>query len=112
MLIATGSEVATAEGAAALLAEEGRSVRVVSRPSVEVFAGQTVDYRTSVVGTDLPVFSLEAGSTALWLGHTVAPGHPIGIDRFGASAPASVLAEKFGFTPDAVADVIRRALDN
>ncbi len=111
VIVATGSEVATAEGAAAELSGDGISVRVVSMPSLEVFSDQPGAYQQSVLGADLPVFSLEAGSTGLWRGYTVAPGHPIGIDRFGASAPAEVLAEKFGFTPSAVADVVRQALD-
>jgi transketolase len=109
VVVATGSEVWVAEGAAALLAPQ-MSVRVVSMPCREVFDQQPAAYRDEVLGVDLPVFSLEAAATFGWSAVTRAPGIAIGIDTFGASAPAEVLAEEFGFTPDAVADRIRTAL--
>jgi transketolase len=109
VLIATGSEVSLAEDAAALLAATGTSVRVVSMPCVEQFDEQPDDYRNEVLGMDLPVFTLEAGTTYGWSRFTNNGGIAIGIDHYGASAPASVLAEKFGFTPEAVAEVIGSA---
>ena len=107
VVIATGSEVHVAEGAADLLAQEGLSIRVVSMPCVEVFLQQADDYRIDVLGTDLPVFTLEAGTTFGWADAARNGGTTLGIDRFGASAPAAVLAEQFGFTPQAVADAVR-----
>jgi transketolase len=110
VVIASGSEVPLAEDAAALLAASGHSVRVVSMPCVEAFERQSADYRESVVGSSLPVFTLEAGVTFGWSAHVGNGGVSIGIDRFGASAPAEVLAEKFGFTPASVATTVRSAL--
>ena len=109
VLISTGSEVHIAEAAAEALADRW-SVRVVSMPCVEQFERQDETYRVSVLGTDLPVFTLEAGSTHGWSAYTVGRGHAIGLDRFGASAPADVLAEQFGFTPSDVAARIESAL--
>jgi|GEM_PF-4822266 len=91
---------------------KGTSARVVSMPCTEAFGRQSDDYRASVLGTDLPVFSVEAGATFGWDRFTARGGTAIGIDRFGASAPSSVLAEKFGFTPQQVADVVLEAINN
>lgn len=112
VLVATGSEVSLAEDAAELLSEHGISARVVSMPCVEVFSRQSHDYRSSVLSADLPVFTIEAGSTFGWNRFTAHGGTAIGIDRFGASAPAAVLAEKFGFTPHQVAETVRSAIDS
>jgi len=110
VIVATGSEVALAAEASAVLAKRGISARVVSVPCVEVFDDQSLEYRESVLGDDLPVFTLEAGSTAMWTAVAGNGGRAIGIDHFGASAPADVLAEHYGFTPDAVASTIADAL--
>jgi transketolase len=106
VVVATGSETPLAEDAAEVLAGAGISARVVSMPCVEVFDRQSVEYRTSVLGDNLPVFTVEAGSTFGWDRYTARGGAAIGIERFGASAPSSVLAEKFGFTPQQVADTV------
>ena len=111
VLIATGSEVQLAEDVAGLALEGGLSVRVVSMPCLEVFERQDAEYQSGVIGADLPVFALEAGVTRGWMALTRGGGVPIGIDRFGASAPAGVLAEQFGFTPEAVLGVIIEALE-
>lgn len=110
VIIATGSEVSIAEDAATLLAGEDTSVRVVSLPCVEVFEAQDDEYREEVLGSDLPVFTVEAGTTGGLARYVANGGVGMGIDHFGASAPAEVLAEKFGFTPDAVANTIRATL--
>ena len=110
VLVTTGSEVHLASDAATLLAEQGISARVVSVPCVEVFNDQDDVYRVSVLGTELPVFTLEAGSTALWSAVAGNGGVAIGIDHFGASAPAEVLAEHYGFTPEAVAATVTETL--
>jgi transketolase len=104
VLIATGSEVAVALEAAAILAGSGRSVRVVSLPSWEAFAAQDRQYRSAVLPEGLPTASLEAGSTLGWERFVGVDGLTLGIDRFGASAPWKRLAEEWGFTPELVAE--------
>ena len=104
VLVATGSEVPLAEQAAELLEDRGQSIRVVSMPCVEVFLSQDEEYRTEVLGEGLPVATIEAGVTFGWERFSGRTGLRIGIDRFGASAPASVIAEEWGFTPRAVSD--------
>jgi transketolase len=108
-LIATGSEVATALDAADLLDADEISARVVSLPCWELFADQDEDYRNEVLGT-APRVSVEAGATFGWEAIVGTDGLSIGIDRFGASAPAEVLAEHFGFTPEAVAGKVKAHL--
>lgn len=103
VLVATGSEVSLALAAAELI---DRSVRVVSLPCWELFFEQDDDYRMSVLGEGLPRVSIEAGATFGWERIIGSDGLAIGIDRFGASAPAADLASHFGFTPEAVADRI------
>jgi transketolase len=109
VLIATGSEVALALETSDLLAAEGVSARVVSLPCWELFFAQDEAYRTEVLGESIPRVSIEAGATFGWE-RVVGDGAMIGIDRFGASAPAEVLAEQFGFTPSAVAGEVKRLL--
>jgi transketolase len=109
-IIATGSEVAAALGAADLLDGDGVSARVVSLPCWELFDAQPDDYRAEVLGT-APRVSLEAASVFGWEKIVGSDGLSIGIDHFGASAPAEVLAEQFGFTAEAVAGKVNRFLD-
>ncbi len=103
VIVATGSEVWVALEAAELLAQRGRSARVVSLPCWEAFFDQDAEYRTEVLGEGLPLVSLEAGVTMGWERITGRGGLNIGIDRFGVSAPWKVIAEHWGFTPEAVA---------
>ena len=110
VVIATGSEVGLAESTADQLASEGISLRVVSMPCVECFTDQPAAYQNEVIGGDLPVFTLEAGTTDLWKRFTLLGGEAIGIDRFGASAPAGALADGFGFDTDTVAQRIAAVL--
>ena len=108
ILIATGSEVNTALDAAHILRDEGRRIRVVSMPSRELFLRQSREYQESVIPSACERrVTLEAGSTFGWEKFAGDKGLCIGLDRFGASAPYKVLAEKFGFTPEAVAAKIR-----
>ncbi len=100
-LVATGSEVASALGAAQLLDERGLGVRVVSLPCWEIFFDQPADYRQEVLG-EAPRVSIEAASTFGWE-KVVGDGLRIGIDRFGASAPDGVIATELGFTAEALA---------
>lgn len=104
VMIATGSEVATAISAAEILAAQGTRVRVVSMPCTELFEAQDQHYRDSVIPPNISRrVVVEAGCTYGWHRYAGPEGLVIGIDRFGASAPYQVLAEKFGFTPEAVA---------
>lgn len=106
VLLATGSEVPLAEEAADLLETRGISARVVSMPCIEVFLDQDDEYRSEVLGVNLPTVSIEAGVTFGWGRFTGLGGLNIGIDRFGMSAPADVIAEELGLTPGAVAGQI------
>ena len=111
IVIATGSEVALAEATADQLAAQGISLRVVSMPCVECFTDQSNEYQKRVLATDLPVFTLEAGTTDIWARFTMNGGASMGIDRFGASAPAGRLAGAFGFDADTVARRISSVLE-
>ena len=104
-LIATGSELPLALATREELATQGISLRVVSMPCREAFEAQDGDYQAEVLG-DKPRASIEAAVTFGWGDLTGSGGLNIGIDHFGASAPAGVLAEKYGFTPEAVAERI------
>ena len=106
VLIATGSEVALAVDAAKILRNRGVQLQVVSMPCVELFLEQPITERDSVIPPRLPVVTLEAGRTLGWERFAGRDGLTIGIDHYGASAPGEVLAEKFGFTPEAVVEKI------
>jgi transketolase len=109
ILIATGSEVHLALDAAGALASEGIPVRVVSLPSWEIFHRQPADYRESVLPAGVRArVSIEAATPFGWLQWVTEDGTVIGIDHFGASAPAERLFQEFGFTPDAVVLAVRR----
>jgi transketolase len=108
IIIATGSEVGLALAVRKQLAGEGIGVRVVSMPSTATFDRQPQDYREAVLPSGVPKIALEAGASALWWKYVRGEGCVIGIDRFGESAPGPVLFEHFGFTPERVAEVVRR----
>ena len=108
--MATGSEVSVALEAAERLAGDGLSARVVSLPCWEAFEQQDAGYRASVLGSGLPVASIEAGSTLGWERITGSTGLNIGIDHFGASAPYEVIARELGFTGEAVANRVQQWL--
>jgi transketolase len=107
VIVATGSELHLAMGARAELEKQGKKVRVVSGLCLETFAEQDAAYREAVLPRGVRKASIEAGRTEPWLGLVGADGLAIGIDRFGASAPDKVLAEKFGLTVAAVTEKIR-----
>jgi transketolase len=102
ILIATGSEVGIAVDAAKRLTEAGRKVRVVSMPCVEAFDAQPQQYRDTVLTPGVPRVAIEAGVRDTWWRHVGTRGAVIGMDTFGASAPAKQLFEHFGFTTDNV----------
>ena len=109
VIIATGSEVQLALKAQALLAAEKIAVRVVSMPSTTTFDRQSVDYKKAVLPKGLPRIAVEMGSTDGWWKYRCAA--VVGIDTYGESAPAPVLFEHFGFTPENVAAVVKTVLD-
>ncbi|MFY9780267.1 MAG: transketolase [Candidatus Baltobacteraceae bacterium] len=106
VLLATGSEVSLAIDAAKLLEAQGTAARVVSMPSVELFARQSAEYRDGVLPPGVGArVSIEAGSTFGWQRWVGERGVTIGIDRFGISAPAAAIAKELGFTAERVAAV-------
>jgi transketolase len=111
VLIATGSEVALAQAAATQLSSDGVSVRVVSMPNPGLFLQQDAAYRDAVLPPDVRArVVVEAGVSAGWGAIAGDAGRVIGVDRFGASAPASTLFEHYGLTADAVARAARDVL--
>ena len=111
LLIASGSEVAVALAARKLLAEEGVSARVVSMPCWERFEEQEAGYREAVLPSSVPArVSVEAGSTFGWGRYVGDRGASVGIDRFGASAPAERIFRELGITPEAVRDCAKSVL--
>jgi transketolase len=106
VIAASGSEVPVAIAAQKIL-QEKISVRVVSIPSKEIFEMQSEEYKSSVVPADVPVAIVEAASMTGWGDLFRSKFLPIGMNGFGASAPAQILAEKFGFTGEQVAEKIK-----
>ena len=102
-IIATGSEVHIAVAAQKKLAEDGVDVAVVSMPCTELFEEQSLNYQLEVLGNK-PVISIEAGSTFGWNRYAQ---KTIGIDTFGASAPADKLYEFYGLTADHLAKEVK-----
>ena len=111
VVIATGSEVALAIEAQALLAAEGIQVRVVSMPSTFAFDRQDSAYKDAVLPRGIPRLAVEAGVTDYWRKYVGLDGATVGIDRFGESAPAEVLFEHFNMTAKAVVDGVRTMLE-
>ena len=106
VLIGTGSEVHVCLGAKKLLEERGIKTRVVSMPSWELFFKQSKEYQKSVIPKDIPKVAVEAGIKLGWKEIVGENGLVIGLESFGASAPGNVLMEKFGFTPENVANQV------
>jgi transketolase len=113
ILMATGSEVEIALGVAARLEGEGIGADVVSMPCTEAFDAQPASYREDLLpdvsNREILRVSIEAGTTFGWERYTGLHGLRIGIDRFGASAPAADLYEYFGLT---VPKITSRVLDH
>ena len=96
-------------GAADMLAGDGIEARVVALPCWELFEQQDRAYRQSVLPPGVKArVAVEAASSFGWGRYVGDEGMTIGIDRFGASAPADVLYREFGVTSDKVADAARR----
>ncbi|MCX5827347.1 MAG: transketolase [Deltaproteobacteria bacterium] len=108
IFIATGSEVHLALAAARKLTGEAIRVRVVSIPSWDMFDAQPAEYRDRVLPPAVKArVAVEAGAKLGWEHYVGIEGAIVGMDRFGASAPAPVLYEKFGLTVDQIADTAR-----
>ena len=108
VIIATGSEVQLALKAQELLATFKIAVRVVSMPSNTTFDKQKSAYKSEVLPDGIPRIAVEMGVTGLWWKYGCAA--VVGIDSYGESAPAPVLFKHFGFTPENVADTVRKVL--
>ncbi|MEM7054138.1 MAG: transketolase [Pseudomonadota bacterium] len=112
ILIATGSEVCLAVEAAAILAQEGIAVRVVSMPNPTLFSQQEAGWRESVLPQAITArVVIEAGVSHFWHRFVGERGQIVGIDRFGGSAPAGQLFEQFGFTAANLASRLRDIKD-
>jgi transketolase len=110
VLIATGSEVQTAVETAAALEGQGIGADVVSMPCWSLFDAQEEGYRTDLLPEGVLRVSIEAGTTLGWERYTGDRGLRIGLDRFGASAPAEDLFKRFGFTAEAIVPQVLAAL--
>jgi len=103
VLVGNGSEVSTLVAAAAVLSStKTLKVRVVSAISEGLFREQPAEYQKSVLPFGVPTFGLTAGLPVALAGLVGPLGKVFGMERFGASAPANVLDQKFGFTPENV----------
>ena len=108
IFIATGSEVELAEKAAESLRGEGRAVRVVSMPSMEVFEMQSKEYKETVLPSSVEKrISVEALSSFGWGKYVGLKGASLSMDSFGASAPAKELFEHFGFTTEKLLELAK-----
>lgn len=110
VLIATGSEVELAMKVADALDSAGQGADVVSMPSWELFDVQDAAYRAEILPNDALKVSIEAGVTLGWQRYTGNDGLNIGLDSFGASAPAEALYDYFGFSVDAIVNKIQAKL--
>jgi len=109
-IMATGSEVEIALAARETLQSEGIGVAVVSAPCLELFEAQDKAYRDSVLGTGSLRVAIEAASPMGWDRYIAPDGIFIGMNSFGASAPANVLYEHFGISPAGVVDAVKARL--
>ena len=106
VLVGTGSEVSLCVKAAEAM--EGKKVRVVSMPSIELFNKQPIEYKKAVLGENVPSLGVEAGSTQGWEKYT---HYQMGIDTFGTSAPGSKVYEYFGLTVEGVAEKATKLME-
>ena len=111
ILMASGSEVEQIMQAQAILKDKGIDARVVSMPCMELFEMQDDAYKASVLPAQVRArVAMEAGCTMPWYKYTGLDGEVLGIDHYGASAPAAKLFEAFGFTADNVVAAAERVL--
>jgi len=111
IIIATGSEVSLATGAAKALAEKGRKVRVVSMPATDAFEAQDQAYKDSVLPPKVRArVAVEAGVSDGWYKYVGMDGKVVGMNTFGESAPANELFKQFGFTVEKVVAAVEATL--
>jgi len=110
VLLATGSEVKVALDVADALEGQGIGADLVSMPCWSLFDEQGADYQADILPDDTLLVSIEAGATLGWERYTGRSGLNIGLDRFGASAPAPDLFKRFGFTAEAIVPKILERL--
>jgi transketolase len=108
ILVATGSEVAMIMKAALELKDAGILATVISMPSFKIFEEQDEAYKMSLFPHGVPKISLEAGATMGWWKYIGRDGIAIGLDRFGASAPAPLVQDKLGISASAVVDAAKK----
>ena len=101
--------MATLVAANDIIKEEGIKAQIVSVPSIGLFLDQDAEYRNHVIPNNIPAFGLTSGLPST-LRRVVPTGTIFGLDHFGASAPYKVLDEKFGFTAENVAKLIKESL--
>ena len=110
VIFATGSEVAIAVEAQKELTEKGISARVVSVPSMELFARQSDAYKAEIIGTAKARVAVEAGIEMSWSKLLGDKGRFVGMNSFGASGPIDALYAHFGITPKAVVEAVTAQL--
>lgn len=112
ILMATGSEVALAVAAAAELKTNNIAARVVSMPSIDVFLAQEAAYQAQVLPAEVPArIAIEAAASLSWYRFVDARGKIIGLDRFGASAPAKDVYRDCGFTVEHIVSAAKEVLN-
>ena len=108
--VANGSDVRLTHDAAELLRKEGLKVRVVSMISPALFLTQSKEYQNEIIVPWTPVYAKSSGLPLLFEKIVGGFGKTSGLERFGTSAPASVLEKEFGYTPEAVANSAKEYL--
>ncbi|OGW33399.1 MAG: transketolase [Nitrospirae bacterium GWC2_42_7] len=111
ILMSSGAEIHQTLGAAVVLNENGIKTRVVNMGCFELFERQTTAYKNRVLPPNVEKrVAVEAGASSTWYKYVGLKGDVIGMDRFGASAPAKVLFEKFGFTAENIVSRAKKLL--
>jgi transketolase len=111
IILASGSEVGLALDAQQVLATDGIATRVVSAPSLERFAAQDAQWRDAVLPPGVPRVAVEAAHPMSWYRWVGERGAVVGIDTFGASAPAATLFKEYGITASRVAQAVKALID-
>lgn len=111
ILMASGSEVELAINAQKALEGEGKSVRVVSMPCMDIFEAQDAAYKETVLPFGVRArVAIEAGAEMPWFKYVGLDGQVVGMTSFGASAPAGELFKHFGFTTENIVEVAKKVM--
>lgn len=108
IIIASGSEVKLALDAKEILLSKGIKTRVVSMPSFELFDNQTEEYKQSVLPDGSDIYAVEMLSPFGWAKYTKDANKIYGVEKFGASGPGNLVLEKYGFTPENLANFVMK----